>query len=125
MSVPRLSCRLIPPRPVCMRFTFAKQRTLSSRCGGDRASRIVINHLRINMFPGKMNCQARPLRRACNFFSDPSMNALPRCLTKSSPCLLNGLAYLATNLLACVANTFALVRFRRIKTADIGCDLAH
>src|SRR5215467_13779563 len=41
-----------------------------------------------------------------------------------SPCLLNGLAYLATNLLACIANTFALVRFRRIKTSDISCNLA-
>jgi hypothetical protein len=38
--------------------------------------------LRINMFPGKMDCQSRPLRCACNFFPDPSMNALPRCLTK-------------------------------------------
>ena len=38
---------------------------------------------------------------------------------------MNGLAFLATNLLACVANTFALVRFRRIKTADIGCNLSH
>jgi hypothetical protein len=65
-----------------MRFTFAKQQTLSSRCSGDRASRIVVDHLRINMFPGKMDCQSRPLRCACNFFPDPSMNALPRCLTK-------------------------------------------
>jgi len=29
-----------------------------------------------------MDCQAWPLRGACNFFPDPSMNALPRCLTK-------------------------------------------
>src|SRR6266540_6869572 len=65
-----------------MRFSFAKQRTLSSRCSGDRASRIVVDHLRINMFPGKMDCQARPLRGASNFFPDPSMNALSRCLTK-------------------------------------------
>jgi hypothetical protein len=65
-----------------MRFTFTKQRTLGSRCGGDRAPRIVIDYLRINMFARKMDCQSRPLRRARNFFSDPSMNALPRCFTK-------------------------------------------
>jgi hypothetical protein len=33
--------------------------------------------------------------------------------------LLNGLALFATNLFACVANAFALVRFGRIKTPDI------
>ena len=108
-----------------MRFCFAKQRTLSSRCSGDGASRIVVDDLRINMFPGKMDCQARPFRGACDFFPDPSMNALLALPYETSPCLLNGLAFLATNLLACVANTFALVRFRRIKTSDIGCNLAH
>src|ERR1043166_365798 len=44
---------------------------------------------------------------------------------ETSPCLLNGLAYFATNLLACVANAFAFVRFRWIETADISCNLAH
>src|SRR5262245_41538491 len=59
------------------------------------------------------------------FFSgsfDECAVALPY---EMSPYLLNGLSYLATNLLACVANTFALVRFRRIQTSDIGCNLAH
>src|SRR6476660_2601986 len=39
--------------------------------------------------------------------------------------LLNCLAFFATNLLARVANTFALVRFWRIKTSDIRCNMAH
>jgi hypothetical protein len=65
-----------------MRFSFSEEQTLSSRRGGDCPSSIVVDHLRINMLPGKMDCQSRPLRCACNFFPDPSMNALPRCLTK-------------------------------------------
>ena len=67
---------------VCMRFSFAEQRTFSSRCSGDGASRIVVDHLGINMFAGKMDCQSGPLRRARKFFPQPSMNALPRCLAK-------------------------------------------
>src|SRR5207247_11256812 len=66
---------------VCMRFSFAEQQTLSGRCGGDCPSSIVIDHLRINMLPGKMNRESGPLRRARDSFSDPSMNALLRCLT--------------------------------------------
>src|SRR5215471_17961504 len=39
--------------------------------------------------------------------------------------LLNGLAHLATNLLARVANAFALVRFRRIKATDVRSHLTN
>src|SRR5207253_7301401 len=46
-------------------------------------------------------------------------------LYESSPYLLNRLAHFATNLLARIANTFTLVRFRRIKTTDIRRHLSH
>src|SRR4030095_12796206 len=42
-----------------------------------------------------------------------------------SPYLLNGLAHLATNLLARVTNAFALVRFRRVKATDVRRHLAN
>jgi hypothetical protein len=34
------------------------------------------------VFPGEMNRQSRAFRRTCDLFPDPSMNTLPRCLTK-------------------------------------------
>ena len=52
-----------------MRFSFAEQRTLSSGRSGDCPSSIVVDHLRINMLPGEMNRQARPLRCARDSFS--------------------------------------------------------
>src|SRR5213078_1133108 len=53
------------------------------------------------------------------------MNALSRCLTNRRHNLLNSLALFATNLLARVANAFALVRFRRIKATDVRCHLPN
>jgi hypothetical protein len=64
-----------------MRFSFAEQRKLSSRCSGDCPSSIVIDYLRVNMLPGEMNRESGPLGRARDSFPDPSMNALPRRLT--------------------------------------------
>src|SRR6266513_6502901 len=53
------------------------------------------------------------------------MNALSRCLTNRRHNLLNSLALFATNLLARVADAFALVRFRRIKATDVRGHLAN
>ena len=70
----RFACALPPP-------SNPNAFGLSCRCGGDRASRIVIDQLGVNMFPGQMNCQSGSLRGTCNFLPDPAVNALPRCFT--------------------------------------------
>jgi hypothetical protein len=62
-------------------FSCPHERTLGRRCGYQCAASVIVDNLRINVFPGEMDCQPRPFRRTSDFLPDPLMNALPRCLT--------------------------------------------
>src|SRR5690242_11516105 len=73
--LPNAFCRF----PIRGRF-FASQIFLQRRNRGQGFTGIVIDHLRVNMAPGKMHGQSRPLCGSAHLFPDAGMNALARCL---------------------------------------------
>src|ERR1043166_3927227 len=125
VSARQLPCRLVPPQPGLRALYFRQvtnvQQSMQPRlCIPHRRRSLVHKYVsRKNGLPSA--AAARCLQLFSGSFDECAV-ALPY---EMSPCLLNRLAYLSTNLLACIANTFALVGFRRIKTSDIGCNLAH
>ena len=61
--------RFLPAKSFCNVETAAKVFT-----------GIVIDHVRVNMTPGKMDGESRPFCGSAHFLPDTGMNALPRCL---------------------------------------------
>jgi hypothetical protein len=124
MSAPRLPCRSILPR--CGLHVLGPRYATSAR--PSTQPRLSVQHR--HRSPAH-KCVSRrnepragvvaPCLRLFSESSDECAAALPY---ETSPCLLNGLSYLATNLLSRIANTFAFIRLRRIKAADIGSNLS-
>jgi hypothetical protein len=59
---------------------FASQIFLQRRNRRQGSTGIVIDHVRVNMTPGKMDGESRPFCGSAHFLPDTGMNALPRCL---------------------------------------------
>ena len=55
------------------------------RCSDQRPSGVIVDNLRVNVFAGKMDGQARPFRRARDFFPDPLDERAAALLYESSP----------------------------------------
>src|ERR1700730_12099500 len=106
------------------RCFFSRQILLQSRNRGQRFAGIVVNDLRVNVVPGKIDSETRSFRRSAHFFSDALVNALAGCLSIRRH-LLHRLAFLAPNLLARVTHALSLVGLGRIISANISSYLAH
>ena len=106
------------------RCFFSRQIFLQSRNRGQRFAGIVINHLRVNVMPGKIDSETRSFRRSAHFFPDALVNALAGCFSIRRH-LLDRLAFLAPNLLARVTHAFSLVGLGRIISANISGYLAN
>ena len=59
------------------RFVLSENGFFRRGRGDQSFPRVIIDHLRINMLPGKMDAETRPFRRADDFLPDSFMNAVP------------------------------------------------
>src|SRR6266571_2384446 len=118
-NAPRLPCRFVLPRSCLQQLYLCPVRNAPwsmQRLAFVRHRHRSLEHKHASRRNELPAAGVAPCLRLFSGSFDEHAAAL---LYESSPCLLNGLAHFAANLLARVADAFALVRFRRIKPTDV------
>src|ERR1043166_3271050 len=98
--------------------------------GSEGNAGIIVDELDVNVFISKAHAHARAVFSATDFFADAPAAADGEAVfdfgshEKSDKGLLDGFAFLTDDPFVAVADAFAFVRFRGVKAADFGGDLA-